>query len=131
MDTKDLEKLLETLYEIDEASLYEQYSPIGLTMLSTEDLEAILEHGEQVDEGFKVPDEIHQRFHANIERVIKCLNAVGGKAGIKERRMSHLRDLPLSGIGSNEMHSICESIEKEYNLPETPGASEQIEKSQQ
>ena len=123
-DKATLATELTALEEIEQKNLYEEYASFGMNLLSFKDLETTYDHGKRVDGRIEVPNGIRQRFHANIERVIKCLNAVGGKAGINERRMSHLQDLPLSGIGSNEMHSICESIEKEYNLPETPGASE-------
>lgn len=123
-DKATLATELTALEEIEQKNLYEEYASFGMKLLSFKDLKNSYDHGKRVDGRIEVPNGIRQRFHANIERVIKCLNAVGGKAGINERRMSHLQDLPLSGIGSNEMHSICESIEKEYNLPETPGASE-------
>ena len=121
MNRDELQNTLEALETIEQMSedRYEQYSHVGLNMLSEEDIIELCDRP-SVDGMANFTPEILQRYLTHIDRFVKCLKAVGGLAGFYARQAEHRKKLVLQCFSEEELHTFCQQVEIEYNLPETP-----------
>ncbi|MEM9829903.1 MAG: hypothetical protein AAF944_04670 [Bacteroidota bacterium] len=110
MNKQDKLALLNDLEMLD---LYEEITPIGLTVLPDEDIRYLTDTP-AIDGKPAWTPEIVQRFEEGVKRFASCCSKVGGLKGFYDFLPEHRRGISLSFISCEEAIHFCETVEKTH-----------------